>query len=55
MSYRLEEQIKGLRGTLTRAAPLAKLTWLRVGGIADWLFTPADADDLQNFLHQWIH
>ena len=52
MSYRLEEQIKGLRGTLTKAAPLAKLTWLRVGGIADWLFTPADADDLQNFLHQ---
>ena len=52
MSYRLEQQIKGLRGTLTKAAPLAKLTWLRVGGIADWLFTPADADDLQNFLRQ---
>jgi UDP-N-acetylmuramate dehydrogenase len=52
MSYRLEQQIKGLRGALTKAAPLAKLTWLRVGGIADWLFTPADADDLQNFLRQ---
>ena len=52
MTVRLDNNIKGLRGTLIKAAPLAKLTWLRVGGIADWLFTPADADDLQNFLRQ---
>ena len=25
-------------------------TWLRVGGPADWLFQPADLDDLQAFL-----
>lgn len=38
------------RGTLTAARPLADLTWLRVGGPADWLFQPADADDLADFL-----
>ncbi len=29
---------------------LADLTWLRVGGPADWLFQPADRDDLAAFL-----
>ncbi|WP_112872679.1 UDP-N-acetylmuramate dehydrogenase [Paracoccus endophyticus] len=38
------------RGTLTANRPLADLTWLRVGGPADWLFQPADADDLAAFL-----
>ncbi|MCC7321757.1 MAG: UDP-N-acetylmuramate dehydrogenase [Rubellimicrobium sp.] len=38
------------RGTLTRDRPLADLTWLRVGGPADWLFQPADEDDLAAFL-----
>jgi UDP-N-acetylmuramate dehydrogenase len=38
------------RGTLTPDRPLADLTWLRVGGPADWLFQPADLDDLQAFL-----
>ncbi|WP_102110484.1 UDP-N-acetylmuramate dehydrogenase [Oceaniglobus roseus] len=38
------------RGTLTPARPLADLTWLRVGGPADWLFQPADRDDLAAFL-----
>ncbi|WP_108483449.1 UDP-N-acetylmuramate dehydrogenase [Oceaniglobus ichthyenteri] len=38
------------RGTLTPNRPLADLTWLRVGGPADWLFQPADRDDLQSFL-----
>jgi len=37
-------------GTLTQNAPLHQLTWLRVGGKADWLFEPADEADLQNFL-----
>ncbi|MDP4031453.1 MAG: UDP-N-acetylmuramate dehydrogenase [Pseudorhodobacter sp.] len=40
-----------VRGTLTRNRPLADLTWLRVGGAADWLFQPADMDDLRRFLH----
>jgi UDP-N-acetylmuramate dehydrogenase len=30
--------------------PLSDLTWLRVGGPADWLFQPADIDDLSAFL-----
>jgi UDP-N-acetylmuramate dehydrogenase len=38
------------RGTLTASRPLAELTWLRVGGPADWLFQPADEEDLRGFL-----
>lgn len=38
------------RGTLTPDRPLSDLTWLRVGGPADWLFLPADEDDLAAFL-----
>lgn len=38
------------RGVLTADRPLADLTWLRVGGPADWLFQPADGDDLADFL-----
>lgn len=38
------------RGTLTANRPLDNLTWLRVGGPADWLFQPADAEDLAGFL-----
>jgi UDP-N-acetylmuramate dehydrogenase len=39
-----------VRGTLTPNRPLNELTWLRVGGPADWLFQPADLDDLREFL-----
>ncbi|SNR65331.1 UDP-N-acetylmuramate dehydrogenase [Paracoccus sediminis] len=38
------------RGALTPDRPLDSLTWLRVGGPADWLFQPADDDDLADFL-----
>lgn len=38
------------RGILTPNRPLSDLTWLRVGGPADWLFQPADEDDLAAFL-----
>ena len=38
------------RGPLTPNRPLADLTWLRVGGPADYLFQPADEDDLCAFL-----
>lgn len=38
------------RGTLTPERPLSDLTWLRVGGPAQWLFQPADRDDLAVFL-----
>ncbi len=43
-------QLPTPRGTLTPQRPLADLTWLRVGGPADWLFQPADEDDLAQFL-----
>ena len=38
------------RGRLTATRPLCDLTWLRVGGPAEWLFQPADTDDLAQFL-----
>ncbi|NDK34954.1 UDP-N-acetylmuramate dehydrogenase [Rhodovulum sulfidophilum] len=38
------------RGRLTPGKALSELTWLRVGGPADWLFQPADAEDLATFL-----
>jgi UDP-N-acetylmuramate dehydrogenase len=39
-----------LRGRLLGNAELAPLTWFRVGGPAQVLFTPADDDDLAYFL-----
>lgn len=39
-----------VRGRLSENHDLSRLTWLRVGGPADWLFVPADADDLSGFL-----
>lgn len=42
----------GLNGRLVPMAELAGLTWMRVGGPADWLFSPSDTDDLQAFLQQ---
>lgn len=45
-----ETVLPPVRGRLTPARDLSELTWLRVGGPADWLFQPADADDLAAFL-----
>jgi len=39
-----------VRGRLTPDAPLAPLVWFKAGGAAEWLFEPADADDLSGFL-----
>ncbi len=39
-----------VRGKLLRDEPLGPYTWFRVGGAADALFIPADADDLADFL-----
>lgn len=39
-----------VRGTLTPNRALSELTWLRVGGPADYLFQPADLADLREFL-----
>jgi len=38
------------RGRLTADAPLAPLVWFKSGGAAEWLFEPADIDDLCDFL-----
>jgi len=43
-------QLPTTRGTLTPNRALADLTWLRVGGPADWLFQPADEADLCAFM-----
>ena len=39
-----------VRGSLTHEAPLKDLVWFRAGGPAEWLFRPADIDDLATFL-----
>lgn len=39
-----------VRGKLLPDEPLAPFTWFRVGGAAEALFIPADADDLADFL-----
>lgn len=46
----LVERLPPARGRLTPEALLAPLTWFRVGGPAEALFTPADEDDLAAFL-----
>ena len=42
--------VPDMRGKLTPQRPLNDLTWLRVGGAADYLYQPADADDLAAFM-----
>ncbi|MBI5114125.1 MAG: UDP-N-acetylmuramate dehydrogenase [Rhodovulum sp.] len=42
----LRDTMPDLRGRLTANAPLAPLTWFRVGGPAQVLFVPEDEDDL---------
>ncbi|MBV9994156.1 MAG: UDP-N-acetylmuramate dehydrogenase [Caulobacteraceae bacterium] len=48
MSWR--DSLPPVRGKLIFDAPLAPYTWFRVGGPADALFLPADADDLASLL-----
>ena len=47
-----EPILPDVRGKLTPNRDLASLTWLRVGGPADYLFQPADLADLQHFLRE---
>ena len=47
---RSREGEQKVRGKLTPDAPLAPLVWFKSGGVAQWLFEPADADDLAQFL-----
>jgi UDP-N-acetylmuramate dehydrogenase len=46
----LLQKLPAVRGRLDANAPLADLTWFRVGGPAEVLFTPADEADLADFL-----
>lgn len=45
-------EAKGLRGQLLRDEPLANYTSWRTGGPADYLFIPADLEDLSSLLRQ---
>lgn len=50
MSMTWRDTLPAVRGKLLRDEPLAPFTWFRVGGAADVLFLPADAEDLAAFL-----
>jgi UDP-N-acetylmuramate dehydrogenase len=43
-------RLPAVRGRLSAIAPLADITWFRVGGPAEVMFRPADRDDLTAFL-----
>ncbi len=49
---RLIDRLPPARGRYSENAPLARMTWFRVGGPAEVMFRPADADDLAQFLAQ---
>ena len=49
------ERLPEIRGRYVENASLADLTWFRVGGPAEVLFTPADVDDLTAFLAATPH
>lgn len=51
----LKAAMPELRGRLLANETLAPFTWFRVGGPAQVLFTPADADDLAHFLKRLPH
>jgi UDP-N-acetylmuramate dehydrogenase len=47
----LADMLPTLRGRMQLDAPLAPVTWFRVGGKAEALVRPADPEDLAQFLH----
>ena len=47
---RLIDRLPAVRGRYSENVPLAPITWFRVGGPAEVVFRPADADDLAAFL-----
>ena len=52
MAQHLANHPSGIRGRITPNAAIAPFTWFRVGGPAEVLFQPADADDLALFLEK---
>ena len=49
-SAHLIDRLPKVRGRLSADAPLAQVTWFRVGGPAEILFRPLDVEDLSAFL-----
>lgn len=47
--------LSGLRGRVQEQAPLAAFTWFRVGGAAEYLVRPEDAEDLAALLRALPH
>jgi UDP-N-acetylmuramate dehydrogenase len=50
LTHELKARLPELRGRLTANVSLADITWFRVGGPAQVLYTPADEADLAYFL-----
>ena len=50
LAAELKASMPELRGRLTAGASLANITWFRVGGAAEVLFSPTDEADLAYFL-----
>ncbi|XDZ66275.1 UDP-N-acetylmuramate dehydrogenase [Alphaproteobacteria bacterium LSUCC0684] len=46
----LLHRLPDVRGTLEPMVPMLRHTWFGVGGVADVMFSPADAEDLAAFL-----
>ncbi|MEK9936113.1 MAG: UDP-N-acetylenolpyruvoylglucosamine reductase, partial [Rhodobiaceae bacterium] len=50
MTSSLIDRLPPVRGDYASAVPMAKHTWFGVGGPAEIIFSPADHDDLGDFL-----
>ncbi len=50
MSAAAAVDLTNVRGTVEYRAPMADFIWFRTGGPAEYLFRPADIDDLREFL-----
>jgi len=47
---KLSDRLPRVRGRLQESIDLSRLTWFRVGGLADVVYKPADIEDLSFFL-----
>ena len=55
MAERRAPALPPTQGRLTANAPLAALTWFRVGGAAEWLLRPGSPEDLARFMGALDH
>ena len=49
----IKNKWRDVRGKLTPMVAMDKLTWFGVGGPTEWLFEPADIQDLTFFLRNY--